>query len=342
MNQRIVAGLCSCAALLVWSLGTAQVKQTYKLAQVGTNDSTTSTFVIGMDDEGVLGLTVSTASNTNVYLWRHGTMTNIGGLAPSPSFVEGGALNDFVQVAASTPSPQTGESVAFIWQFGRATPLPSPPNTTAVFTSAINLLGQVVGQAYDQNFIPHVVLWNRRQPSLLAGLPDAQFVQPVGINIRGDIVGTSFDANEVPTGLLWRKGVLTSVVPGVEPNGLNDRGQIVGFASGSPFIWEGSKVTRLPLIGGSADTGSAEAINIWGQIVGSETTAAGLTEALLWQGSGASVADLNTLISKTDPLRPYVTLASGMLINNLGQIVATGNDSRNPDFQQYYLLSPRP
>ena len=28
------------------------------------------------------------------------------------------------------------------------------------------------------------------------------------------------------------------------------------------------------------------------------------------------------------------------LINNLGEIVATGNDSRIPDFQQYYLLTP--
>jgi hypothetical protein len=60
----------------------------------------------------------------------------------------------------------------------------------------------------------------------------------------------------------------------------------------------------------------------------------------MWQGSGASVVNLNTLISSSDPSRPYVTLASGMFINNVGQIVATGNDSRIPDFQQYYLLTP--
>jgi uncharacterized membrane protein len=182
-------------------------------------------------------------------------------------------------------------------------------------------------------------MWNHGQVTILADLPDSQYTEPVGINLAGEIVGTSYDENDSPTGLLWREGVLTTELTGMEPNGLNDLGQIVGFAAGSPFIWEGSTVIVLPLIGNGAE-GSAESINDWGQIVGSETTAAGVTEAVIWQGSGASVVNLNTLISKCDPLKPYVTLAEGTLINNLGQIVATGNDSRNPNFQQYYLLMP--
>jgi probable HAF family extracellular repeat protein len=339
MNRQGVSALVSGALLLISSLCVAQGKVTYKLTQIGTNNSTTSTFVTGMNDEGALGLTVSSGSNTNVFLWRHGTTTNIGGLSASAPFVEGGALNDLVQVVGSTPSPQSGDSVGFVWQLGRATQLPSPANSVAVFTSAINLLGQIAGQAYDENFISHAVVWNRGQVSILPGLPNSQFTEPVGINLQGEIAGVSYDENEVPSAVIWRKGVLTVALADAMPNGLNDLGQIVGFSNGAPFIWEASTVTLLPLIGSGAE-GAAEAINDWGQIVGSQTTSTGTTEAVLWQGSGASVVNLNTLVSKSDPLRPYVTLASGTLINNLGQIVATGNDARIPDFQQYYLLTP--
>lgn len=339
MKRQGVAALVCCSLLLLSSICVAQGRITYKLTQIGTNNATTTTFVTGLNDAGALGLTVSTESNTNVFVRRHGTMTNIGGLTPSASFVEGGALNDLVQVVGTTSSPQTGQSVGFVWRLGHATQLPSPANSVAAFASQINLLGQIAGQAYDENFISHAVVWNHGQVTILPGIPNSQFTQPVGINLTGEIAGVSYDENDVPTAVIWRKGVLTVAVSDAMPNGLNDLGQIVGFSNGSPFIWEGSTVTVLPLIGSGAE-GSAEAINDWGQIVGSETTSSGTTEALLWQGSGTAAVNLNTLVARSDPLRPYVTLAEGTLINNLGQIVATGNDSRIPDFQQYYLLTP--
>ena len=339
MIRRSVTALVSCGLLLICSLGTAAPKITYTLTQIGTNNDSTSTFVTGMNDEGMLGLTVTTTTATNVYLWRHGSLTNIGGLEPAASFVEGGALNDLVQVAGSGINPATGDFSAFVWQSGHAKALPSPANSTSVFASQINLLGEVTGQAYDQNFIAHAAMWNHGQVTVLADIPGSQFTQPIGINLQGEIAGVCYDENDIPITVIWRKGVLTVAVPGAMANGLNDLGQIVGFDNSTPFIWEASTVTMLPLIGTNAE-GSAEAINDWGQIVGSETTASGVTEALMWQGSGASVVNLNTLISASDPSRKYVTLASGVFINNLGQIVATGNDSRIPDFQQYYLLTP--
>jgi hypothetical protein len=53
-----------------------------------------------------------------------------------------------------------------------------------------------------------------------------------------------------------------------------------------------------------------------------------------------SPVELNSQIATTDPLRPYVHLAMGKLINNLGQIVATGVDSRTSNITNYYLLTP--
>jgi uncharacterized membrane protein len=340
MNRRSVSALIPPMLLLICSPGMAQVRLTYSLTQIGTNDETTSTFVTGLNDEGILALTISTASNTNAYIWRHGHLTDIGGLAPSATFVEGGGLNDLIQAVGSTPSPTTGDFVGFVWQFGHARELPSPANSTAVFASHINLLGEIAGEAYDLNSIEHAVVWNHGQATVLPEIPGSQFTVTAGINLKGEIVGVCYDVNDSPTTVLWRKGVLRATLPDAMANGLNDLGQIVGFLNGSPFIWEANTTTVLPLIGTGAE-GSAEAINDWGQIVGSETTASGITEAIMWQGSGAAAVDLNNSIAKTDPLKPYVTLSEGTLINNVGQIVATGNDSRIPGFQQYYLLTPR-
>ena len=52
--------------------------------------------------------------------------------------------------------------------------------------------------------------------------------------------------------------------------------------------------------------------------------------------------DLNSLVSDADPLKPFVKWIAGFRINNAGQIVGLGIDSRIPQFQdQYpYLLTP--
>jgi len=59
--------------------------------------------------------------------------------------------------------------------------------------------------------------------------------------------------------------------------------------------------------------------------------------AFLWDG--ATLQDLNALIDPADPLRPFVTLLSGLAINDLGQILAAGTSSRNRGVRAY-LLTP--
>ena len=49
--------------------------------------------------------------------------------------------------------------------------------------------------------------------------------------------------------------------------------------------------------------------------------------------------DLNALIDPADPLQPFVTLFDGVDINDLGQILANGFDSRTGEFHAY-LVSP--
>ena len=49
--------------------------------------------------------------------------------------------------------------------------------------------------------------------------------------------------------------------------------------------------------------------------------------------------DLNSRNHPTDPLQPFVTLSEGMDINNLGQILAIGCDSRTDECHAY-VVSP--
>ena len=325
------------AVLALFACGIAGAQTTYTLTQIGTNGPTGDTFVTGINDEGDLGLSVMTGGTTAVYLWHRGTMTNLGGLVPSPPFVEGGALNDRVQVVGTTISPSSGFMCGVIWQHGQMTQLPSPAGSTDVFGMAVNLLGQVAGQSFDANFNSSGVLWDHGQAILLPGIVGGTYTQGIGINNRGDVFGVSYDAANVPNTVVWRQGALTVAIKGVIPNAINDLGQIVGSA-GTPFVWQNGTTTPLPLIEGTG--GTAQAINDFGQIVGSVITPAGSSSALLW--TNGNVVDLNTLVATSDPLQPYVHLQVGRLINNVGQIVATGVDSRaNPNFaQNTYLLTP--
>jgi len=116
---------------------------------------------------------------------------------------------------------------------------------------------------------------------------------------------------------------------------ITDAGQILGSigSPGRPFLRQNGVTTILPPIPGGTVEGSAGDINDLGQIIGSVSGV-----PVIWQHGAA--ADLNSQIAPTDPLRPYVHLDVAYLINNLGEIVAIGHDSRNTDFSQTYLLTP--
>jgi hypothetical protein len=50
--------------------------------------------------------------------------------------------------------------------------------------------------------------------------------------------------------------------------------------------------------------------------------------AFLWRNDGTSIQDLNALIDPTDPLKPNISLTNGDFINDFGDVVAEGTDSR--------------
>jgi uncharacterized membrane protein len=144
---------------------------------------------------------------------------------------------------------------------------------------------------------------------------------------------------------MWRNGVISPLplpanADSAEADGINNLNHIVGFANEytdfpqtdpeEPLFWHDGVVTVLPIPSDSQQA-YAYAINDSDQIVGY----AGY--AVLWQHG--VVYNLNTLIRGDDPYKPYVSLITAGLINNRGQVIATGSDSRTGAFGAY-LLTP--
>jgi len=89
-------------------------------------------------------------------------------------------------------------------------------------------------------------------------------------------------------------------------------------------------------------------VNNSGWVVGSGTDSYYYSStAILWRDDGNGTRNLNDLIDPADPLKPYVVLSSAHAINDAGDILAVGYDSRDTNVRTYLLrgsslaLSPR-
>ena len=327
---RLAATLAIASPLCVTSIVHAQT--TYRLTQVGPNDQTAQSGVHAIDNEGNLLLEVISLTDftPSTYLWHSGTQFTIDDRTPPSIFIEGMDMTDLTQIVGTTLSQTSGTFCGFVWSLGHLTELPSPAGSTAAFASHMNVLGDVLGLIYDEAGNPHQALWHHGKATFL---PES-VGQPVGIDIRGEILAATLDTENILDAIVWRHGVVTVVIKNANPAKITDAGQILGSVGSParPFLWQNGVTTILPpLPGGSAEGGAVD-INEWGQIVGGVSGV-----PVLWQHGTAT--DLNSRIAPTDPLRPYVHLDFPYLINNLGQIVAKGTDSRT-DLQQTYLLTP--
>jgi hypothetical protein len=88
-------------------------------------------------------------------------------------------------------------------------------------------------------------------------------------------------------------------------------------------------------LGGEHSVGAA--LNAAEQVTEFASTADEALHAFLWDG--ITLQDLNALIDSADPLQPFVTLEFGVDINDLGQVLANGIDSRTGE-SHAYLVSP--
>ena len=338
----------------------------HPMVDLGPPKAGTTSTGYAINSSGLVAGTAQDDTGQYGFLSSGGAMTKIpngfGG-----TFTRAYALNDkgWVTGEAELAPPYEYYTDAFVWKndgspmidIGGANGAYNPQS----YGSAINATGQVAGNQWDGDRSDYLFMWmNDGSPTQYlgnAGLTGGNCC----INSSGQVAGhLSISGYAHPQSFIWRNdgtGLhILGALPGhdlTETAAQNESGQLAGtswvayFKKSRAFFWknDGSPMKNLGTLGGTNSQGRD--INASGQIVGWADIAGDSGHAFLWRNNGTKMQDLNTLIDPTDPLKSYVTLTDAQFINDLGDIVAEGTDSRTGNPGVYLLqgtvltLNPR-
>ncbi len=205
--------------------------------------------------------------------------------------------------------------------------LDHPANVTDMTATAVNDLGQVVGQIRFASG-SHAYIWSR-----VNGVADIGGLEATAISQNGQVAGYGGRADGYTYAFRWTSatgmtdlGMLPGTL-GSYASGINSAGQIVGSSSGKsgnqPFRWTAGRGIE-PLGSSSAvATGTPTAINESGQASGVLFTDTDYDGAIFWSASGEK-----TNFTKCDPISGNQCGAAAFAINGAG--VVAGTDGRNP------------
>jgi probable HAF family extracellular repeat protein len=174
------------------------------------------------------------------FLWENNKMVDLGNLGGNCAAPAG--LNILGQVAGNSDvSDPSANPHAFLWT--RETGIRDLGTLGGTFSQADALTdsGEVVGAATnegDQAF--YAFLWKNNVMTKLGFLPGDCYSSAYSINRLGQVVGDSWSCDFVTRPFLWQNGQIFgfNIVPppgtqliSSEPASINDRGEIVGYAS---------------------------------------------------------------------------------------------------------------
>ena len=285
-------------------------------AQIGHKETRAS----GINNHGdIVGSYSDDGREFHAFMLRHGKVVEIQGV-PGVGNTQAFDINDKREVIVSRAGhPEQVDNVitSYLWKRGSATQLEPLEPTDSTFPHRVNNRGITAGMslAVDSSaFWP--VLWQDGTVMPLGTPEGAESADALDINNRGQVA----------------VNVVTHV----------DERYFI-----RPFIWQEGELIELNLMGDAPYGAPLTGINDQGVAIGSTSTIRGeFLEDIPTVWRNGQAADLNTLICSGDPLQPYVHLGhthlgpGPLLINNRGEILATGYDSRAP-WGSYFLLTPK-
>lgn len=338
ITSRSLAILASllCATSLVANAGPG-----YRL--VPLDDGSAGTMVFGLNNHGeVVGMR-RVGNETHAFRWRHGTFTDLhDAIDPTSTYTQATGTNDFSAVIGQNFKDSFE---GFLLRGDEVSPITAVPEETQVFPFDINNRGQIITDA----------IVNGREESYfvdggtvqrLEGLPGSNdWFHALAVNDRGVVAGNTVGPDGL-RGVLWQEGSVMSlgVPPGALSSGaraLNNRNQVAGNLTiggvQQAAWWRDGTWTVLAKLNAAQDQSEAVDINKWGMIVGNvyDFDAAVISTPTLWFAGRAF--DLNRLVRADDPLRPFVHLESPERINDRGDVIVSGVDSRTRARITYFL-----
>jgi probable HAF family extracellular repeat protein len=209
-----------------WDTSRAFLWQNGLMQNLGVLDGWPRSSAMAINDLGVVVGSVGGSSGLqHAAFWYDGVTGYLG--EPAGHTASGaGDINNLGDVVG-TSGPSSGQAYACWWHRGVATNLhlDAPPEYQSGYSSAyaINNLGQVVGHlysdpSYGQPFKGRAYIWENHSMQLLPLLDGYAYATAFGINDQGQIVGFAGDGYTVSRAVLWN--------PVPEPSGL------LAFASG--------------------------------------------------------------------------------------------------------------
>jgi probable HAF family extracellular repeat protein len=313
----------------------------YKLVHVVATDPSRTIQVGGLNDRGqVVGVSSTASGDGRAFRWQHGVFTDLHDvIAPGSTATRANDINDLGTIVGQIDNAQ-----AFKLRGTRVTPVNVVPGEHGADARNINNAGQMIVSSFGEPESSGDYFVDGDSAELLPGVPGSLGgMIALNLNDQGAVVGHELVLNDQGLAfhaVLWQNGTLTELG---EPEGfvnsfaesINSRNRIVGRLEGTSTaaaaVWQDGAWTLLsPLAPGETQTSDAAAINERGMIVGSVIlNDQNFAEvATLWLGDRALALD--DLVIANDPLKPFVKLTSASWINDHGDIVALGTDSRQP------------
>ena len=240
----------------------------------GLPGATGSAQATGINREGTtVGWATAANGVVHAVVWRGTRITDLGQRHPEDRS-SAAAVNDQGLVVG------TSAGQAALWQSGRRHLLPQPPDPVDGFVfscaaTSVDRTGRIGGYCnvdVNSSVVSMAVRWVDRRP-VRAWYPGTIFgLSPSGA-VRVGMVDVEFDGDTYaylrdPQG----QRRLPELVPGSADSralGANDAGLVVGQSAGHAVVWRHGEVRPLAvtLPGG---TGTATAVNRWGNVVGAQ------------------------------------------------------------------------